>query len=108
MFRHLPIQDHIVPLKEAWISGANAWDAEKRREFANDIFKPELLAVSRESNRAKGDKGPAEWLPLNEDFQCDYVMAWFDVKTSYELTFDAAEKEALLNVLTGPPCGDRE
>lgn len=28
--------DHIVPLKEAWISGAKDWTADQREAFANE------------------------------------------------------------------------
>lgn len=28
--------DHIVPLKEAWVSGARDWDADRREAFANE------------------------------------------------------------------------
>ncbi|CAA7269382.1 unnamed protein product [Cyclocybe aegerita] len=49
--------DHIVPLKEAWVSGARHWNDQKREAFANDIKLPQLVAASQRSNRAKGDKG---------------------------------------------------
>src|SRR5690606_10803481 len=29
--------DHVVPLAEAWLSGAHAWTAERRVQFANDL-----------------------------------------------------------------------
>ncbi|HKN38705.1 MAG TPA: hypothetical protein VJ456_06320, partial [Acidimicrobiia bacterium] len=38
--------DHVVPLAEAWDSGAAAWDAARRLAFANDLADPELMAVS--------------------------------------------------------------
>lgn len=28
--------DHLVPLKEAWVSGARNWDNAKRQQFANE------------------------------------------------------------------------
>ncbi|CAE6443947.1 unnamed protein product, partial [Rhizoctonia solani] len=37
--------DHIVPLKEAWQAGAWNWSDERRRDFANDLVRPQLLAV---------------------------------------------------------------
>ena len=29
--------DHMIPLKEVHISGGHAWDAKKKRDFANDL-----------------------------------------------------------------------
>ncbi|MCS5689596.1 MAG: HNH endonuclease family protein, partial [Acidimicrobiales bacterium] len=56
--------DHMVPLKEAWDSGAWAWDAARRQAFANDTTLADaLIAVSASSNRSKGSKDPAEWMP---------------------------------------------
>ncbi|MFD0343627.1 DUF1524 domain-containing protein [Streptomyces sp. NPDC127117] len=50
--------DHVVPLKEAWRSGASEWTTPERRAFANDLVHSQLIAVSAGSNRAKGDKDP--------------------------------------------------
>ncbi|WUI03905.1 HNH endonuclease family protein [Spirillospora sp. NBC_00431] len=32
--------DHIVPLAEAWRSGANTWTTSRRQAFANDLGYP--------------------------------------------------------------------
>ncbi|MFD2348179.1 DUF1524 domain-containing protein [Nonomuraea ferruginea] len=52
--------DHVVPLAYAWRSGAKRWSPAKRRAFANDIRRPELLTVSHSANIAKGGQGPAK------------------------------------------------
>ncbi|PJN29102.1 HNH endonuclease family protein [Kitasatospora sp. CB02891] len=93
--------DHIVPLAEAWDSGASAWTTAQRQAFANDVTRPQLLAVSASTNRSKGDKDPAEWLPPVTGYRCTYVRAWVQVKYYYSLSVDAAEKAALTNVLAG-------
>ncbi|CAE6443064.1 unnamed protein product [Rhizoctonia solani] len=87
--------DHIVPLKEAWQAGAWNWTQEMRRDFANDLVRPQLLAVSASSNRMKGDKDPSKWMPSSEAFHCKYVRAWIQVKRHYKLAVDQTEKEAL-------------
>ncbi|KEP50042.1 putative secreted protein [Rhizoctonia solani 123E] len=87
--------DHLVPLKEAWGAGAWNWTAERRKEFANDLTRPQLLAVSATSNRMKGDRDPSKWMPSNPSFHCTYIRSWIQVKQYYELTVDQAEKEAL-------------
>ncbi len=62
--------DHMVPLKEAWRSGAWAWTTEKRRQFANDLAGPQLWAVTDNVNQAKGDKDPSVWKPPLREFWC--------------------------------------
>ncbi|KAF7314732.1 hypothetical protein MKEN_00947200 [Mycena kentingensis (nom. inval.)] len=73
--------DHVVPLKEAWVSGARLWTAAQRESFANDLTRPQLVAVTDNLNQSKGDRDPAQ--------------AWIHVKHFYALTVDSAEKAAL-------------
>ncbi|KAF8699818.1 hypothetical protein RHS03_06823, partial [Rhizoctonia solani] len=91
--------DHIVPLKEAWVSGAYNWTAERRIEFANDLIRPQLLAVSAQSNRMKGGRDPSKWMPSFREFRCPYVRAWIQVKHFYGLTVDQDEKDALAKLI---------
>ncbi|RDG38935.1 HNH endonuclease family protein [Streptomyces corynorhini] len=93
--------DHMVPLAEAWRSGASSWTTAQRQAFANDLTRPQLIAVSASSNRSKGDSDPAKWLPSRTAYQCTYVRAWVQVKYYYKLTVDSAEKTALTNALSG-------
>lgn len=91
--------DHMVPLKEAWISGAWAWSASKRTSYANDLKQANhLKAVSAHSNRQKGDKDPAQWQPTYN--KCVYVKDWVAIKYRWKLTIDKAEKTAIKKVLT--------
>ncbi|TNY37601.1 HNH endonuclease family protein [Thermomonospora catenispora] len=91
--------DHMVPLAEAWASGAHAWTTERRRAFANDLGGPQLWAVTDEVNQAKGDKDPAEWQPPRAAFRCTYARAWIQVKWYWGLSVDSAEKSALTAML---------
>ncbi|CAE6427150.1 unnamed protein product [Rhizoctonia solani] len=91
--------DHTVPLKEAWQSGAWSWTPARRKEFANDLTRPQLLAVSAISNRMKGDKDPSKWMPSNPAFRCTYIRAWIEVKHYYDLTVDEAEKKRLTKLI---------
>ncbi|MFE3461280.1 HNH endonuclease family protein [Nocardiopsis aegyptia] len=94
--------DHMVPLKEGWRSGAHAWSTEQRERFANDLERsPQLWAVSASSNRSKGDSDPSDWMPPSEDFHCEYVAAWIEVKHEWDLTVDPDEETALREVLAG-------
>jgi hypothetical protein len=96
--------DHMVPLKEAWESGAHSWTATQRQAFANDLgFKGSLIAVSASTNRSKGDKDPSKWLPANKSFVCTYVVTWIQVKYRWSLTIDADEHSAIVNTLGSCP-----
>ena len=94
--------DHMVPLKEAWDSGAHAWDSDRRRAFANDLDLPQaLIAVSRSSNRSKSDRDPADWLPPLTSYHCQYIEDWMVVKIKWELRVDVREFAALRSVASG-------
>jgi len=92
--------DHMVPLSEAWDSGANEWSSDRRRAFANDLDLPQaLIAVSASSNRSKGDKDPADWLPPLQSYRCQYVEDWVRVKVKWELSVDQREFSAIRSLL---------
>ncbi|WP_432935377.1 HNH endonuclease family protein [Kribbella sp. CA-253562] len=91
--------DHIVPLAEAWKSGANTWTTARRQQFANDRTIAQLIAVSASSNRSKGDKDPASWKPTNTSVHCIYAREWIWVKYTYKLALQSAEKTALQQML---------
>ncbi len=96
--------DHVVPLANAWMSGAWAWTAEQRVAFANDLEQPEaLVAVSFVANRSKGDRSPDEWKPPNRADWCTYARAWISVKAHWHLTITTTEKAALASMLFGCP-----
>lgn len=91
--------DHIVPLAEAWYSGADTWTAGDREALANDLTIAQLIAVSASNNRSKSDRDPAEWIPTNASAHCIYAREWIWVKSTYNLSVDAAEKSALEGLL---------
>lgn len=88
--------DHVVPLAEAWDSGAYRWTAARRQAFANDLgVSWSLIAVSAASNRSKGDKDPAGWLPPLPGYRCEYLAVWVAIKERWSLAVDPAEKSAI-------------
>ncbi|MEU3727688.1 HNH endonuclease family protein [Streptomyces sp. NPDC031705] len=91
--------DHMVPLAEAWRSGASGWDAARRKAFANDLTRPQLLAVSAASNRSKGDQSPDLWQPPDKSSWCQYGRAWTTVKSHYRLTVTEAERAMLTTMI---------
>jgi hypothetical protein len=92
--------DHMVPLAEAWDSGAGSWSDSKRRDFANDLSSSHsLIAVSGSSNRSKSDGDPADWLPPNSAYVCEYVQQWVLVKQQWNLSADQSEAIKIDEVL---------
>lgn len=91
--------DHVVPLADAWRTGASSWTDAKRQDYANDLDAPQLLAVSGSSNESKGDKSPDQWKPPRTAFHCTYAEMWVAVKHKYALTVNSAEKSALTTML---------
>lgn len=92
--------DHLVPLAEAWDSGAAAWTADTRRSFANDIgVDYALVAVTAAANTSKSDSDPAEWQPPTASARCRYASEWVAVKDRWNLTADPAELDALDQML---------
>ena len=83
--------DHIVPLANAWRSGADVWTTPQRRAFANDLEHAQLIAVSAASNRSKGDQSPDQWSPPARAYWCTYARAWTDIKHIYQLTVTRPE-----------------
>ena len=91
--------DHMVPLAEAWDSGASGWDNKKRELYANDQTDARhLIAVTGASNRSKSDRDPAEWMPINEKYKCQYIMNWVSIKVRWSLSVDEKELLAIKSI----------
>ncbi|MEU7428596.1 HNH endonuclease family protein [Streptomyces sp. NPDC040750] len=96
--------DHLVPLAEAWDSGASEWTATEREAYANDLGDDRaLIAVSATSNRSKADQDPATWMPPAAGYRCQYATDWIADKTRWGLSIDATEHAALAKVLDNCP-----
>lgn len=94
--------DHLVPLKNAYISGASNWSKKKKNRYYNYLkYDNHLIAVSKSANRNKSDKSPVKWLPPNKDYQCEYVREWFKIKTAWGLTIEEGFDEVSNRVCKG-------
>jgi hypothetical protein len=92
--------DHLVPLANAYRSGAWSWDDQLRSRYANDLDDPEqLVAVELGANRSKGDSSPDEWRPSNPETWCAYAQAWLRIKARWHLSVTLAERSALADML---------
>ncbi|MEU9489094.1 HNH endonuclease family protein [Streptomyces decoyicus] len=101
--------DHMVPLAEAWDSGASQWTAARRQAYANDLgAERSLVAVTAKSNRSKADQDPAQWMPPAADAQCTYLSDWVSTKLRWSLTVDRAERDTLRQLATGCESTDVE
>ncbi|MEV0675828.1 HNH endonuclease family protein [Actinosynnema sp. NPDC050436] len=88
--------DHMVPLAEAWDSGAFGWTTQRRQDYANDLDEPAaLVAVTARSNRSKADQDPSTWLPPHDPAVCRYITDWVTVKIRWALAVDPVEHEVL-------------
>ena len=91
--------DHLVPLAEAWDSGASHWDKARRQAYANDLgHQVPLIAVTAKSNRSKSDQDPSTWMPPAQASHCRYIAEWVAVKTRWGLTVDETERTALTSI----------
>ncbi|HEY2917171.1 MAG TPA: HNH endonuclease family protein, partial [Candidatus Limnocylindrales bacterium] len=96
--------DHVIPLAEAWDSGARAWSPQEREAFANDLGVPfALLAVSATTNESKSDDDPADWLPPAPAAACPYLGDWLATKARWALTVDPREHDALASDIRACP-----
>jgi hypothetical protein len=96
--------DHLVPLNEAWKSGAWNWSSATRTAYANDLsYRADLIAVTAHENRSKGDREPQDWMPQRTAYACTYLKHWVAVKWRWHLTVNAAERSFLTSGLT--TCG---
>ncbi|MCX4092931.1 HNH endonuclease family protein [Nocardia sp. alder85J] len=89
--------DHMVPLGDAWETGAQQLSVAQRTSLANDPRN--LMAVDGPTNEAKGDGDAAEWLPPVASFRCVYVEHQIQVKSIYGLWVTQAERDAMDHIL---------
>ncbi|MEU7118470.1 HNH endonuclease [Streptomyces zaomyceticus] len=95
--------DHLVPLTEAWESGASGWTATRRERFANDQgATATLVAVTARSKQDKAGRDPADWVPSDPARYCRYVGEWVSTKLRWGLSADKDEVEALKLFADGP------
>ncbi|MFD3844845.1 HNH endonuclease family protein [Streptomyces microflavus] len=91
--------DHLVPLAEAWDSGAHDWTPERREAYANDLAaERSLAAVTAKTNRSKADKDPASWMPPAQSATCTYLVDWTATKLRWDLSADETEQAVLLEL----------
>ncbi|WP_226657571.1 HNH endonuclease family protein [Leifsonia sp. LS1] len=89
--------DHVVPLLDAWRTGAQRLTPEARERLANDPLN--LVAVDGPTNQRKGAGNAATWLPPAKSYRCTYASRQVAVKAEYGLWVVPAERAALQRIL---------
>ena len=85
--------DHLSSLAYSHKRGAHAWSKAKRQAFANDP--DNLLIVRNTVNRAKGAKGPTEWMPPHHPYRCTYLKKFVSIMDKYGLAFTDKEQRTI-------------
>lgn len=97
--------DHMVPLKNAYVSGAWQWDYKTRCLYANYTgYQNHLIPSDSSQNQSKGDRAPDKYLPINESYRCQYVRDWLAVKLIWKLNMTAEEVQGIADVVDHYNC----
>lgn len=97
--------DHMVPLKNAYVSGAWQWDYKTRCLYANYMgYRNHLVAADASENMSKGDRAPDKYLPTNLQHRCQYVRDWLAVKLIWKLNMTADEVQAIYETVNNYDC----
>lgn len=89
--------DHLVPLAEAWDSGAYDWDGPTRLRYANDLGDARTLVPTTTAlNYAKLADDPQSYVPSAN--ACRYISSWLAVKLRWGLSADRREHDAIVRV----------
>ncbi len=85
--------DHVVSLKDAYVSGAKNWPNSLKRQFAND--KENHRPTCSRINMSKSSGTPSEFLRRSKDGKgldyeidtfCSYISIYFHIKQKYHLS----------------------
>lgn len=97
--------DHMVPLKNAYVSGAHAWDFKSRCLYANYLGESfHLISVDGIENQRKGDKAPDQYMPSNKSYMCTYLKNWLTVKALWGLEMTPAEADGIKGLISSEGC----
>lgn len=97
--------DHLVALKNAYMTGAHEWNFAKRCLYANYMGnKFHLLSVDGPENLKKSDHTPAAYVPPNKNYTCQFVKNWLNVKLIWSLRITPQESDAIQNIVEANHC----
>ncbi len=97
--------DHLVPLKNAYLSGAHKWSFRARCLYANYLgYDFHLISASGTENMRKGDRAPDRYMPPEESYACTYVRNWLSVKMLWGLSMTISETDAIRQIMVDENC----
>lgn len=97
--------DHVVALKNAYMTGASEWSAAERCLYTNYLGNSfHLKSVSGAENLKKGDKSPREYLPPNKNYVCMYLVNWLKIKRIWNLKLTPKEKDKIESTVKSQNC----
>ena len=97
--------DHMVPLKHAYMTGADQWNFRKRCLYGNFLGNPaHLIPVLGRENQAKGDESFVRYLPPRAQYRCEYIRNWMMIKLVWQLGITPPEKDAFLDLIEKENC----
>lgn len=97
--------DHMVPLKEAYISGAHKWTFKERCLYGNYLgYKNHLVSASGEENNEKSAKTPEDYMPPKQEYKCEYLKDWLKIKSFWGLSLVPEEMKAIKELVAENHC----
>ena len=97
--------DHLVPLKNAYVSGAHSWTYKKRCLYANFLgTNYHLKPIDNNENAKKRDDSPARYIPSNKNYRCTYIKNWLKVKSLWNLEMTLTEASAIKKIIYEENC----
>ena len=101
--------DHLVPLKNTYLSGGWKWSQKKRCLYANFMGTPfHLLTVEARENMSKGDSTPERYMPPNQSYACQYLKNWLSVKLIWNLKMSESEADAIREHFQNNGCSAKD
>lgn len=100
--------DHVVPLKNAYDSGAYKWSFRARCLYGNYLgLNVHLLSVNGSENMKKGDKSPERYMPPNSAYACTYLKNWLTIKFLWGMKMTVSEADGITALIKANHCDPR-
>ena len=97
--------DHMVPMKNAYVSGAYKWTYLQRCLYGNYMgYKNHLIPIFGEENNQKSDHTPIDYMPPNDTYKCTYLKDWLFIKGLWGLTMSVEEASSIKDLIRKYKC----
>lgn len=101
--------DHVVALKNAYMTGGHTWNKARRCLYANYLGNNfHLMPVNGPENMKKSDKSPLEYVPPNKAYTCEYLRNWLQIKYIWDLRMTPREVNAIEQEITENHCSTED